>query len=117
MPRSRGARPELPRPDIADVLRDLTGVEDVPTGYGWVRMRCPFHEDRTPSAAVNHEAGGFNCHSCGRKGDALKLLQTELNISFTEAVEKARNLAGGTPGTPKARKRRRSELLRRELGL
>lgn len=116
MKRSRGSDRELPRPAIADVLREL-GATDVPTGYGWVRMHCYAHEDRTKSASVNHEKDAYTCHSCGRKGDALKMLQTELHLTFTETLERARMLTGDTPGTPRPRTRRRSELLRRELGL
>lgn len=104
---------ELPKPSIADVLKEL-GAGDVPTGYGWVRIRCPFHEDRTPSAAVNHELDAFACHSCGRKGDALKLLQTELSLSFREACERAAALLSGPGnGTSKRGKRRPSDLLKR----
>lgn len=106
-------RRELPRPAIADVLRELTGVEHIPTGYGWVRMSCPWHDDRTPSAAVNHELAAFNCHSCGRKGDALKLLQNELRVSFPEAAKRAEVLAGTTSPKMKRRDRRPSELLKR----
>jgi DNA primase len=104
---------EVPKPPIAAVLAELTGCdpEDIPTGYGWVRMRCPFHEDRTPSAAVNHEVDGFRCHSCDRSGDALKLLQTERRIDFKEAAEIARALGGETTTKTTKRKRRASDLL------
>lgn len=102
-----------PKPPIAEVLKEL-GAPDVPTGYGWVKMSCPFHEDRTPSAAVNHELDGFACHSCGRKGDALKLLQTELRLSFPETVERASNLdpdSGNRQAKKTKRTRRASDLL------
>ena len=104
---------ELPRPPIEAVLKELTGIEEVPTCFGWLRLRCPFHEDRTPSAAVNHERGGFACHSCGRQGDALKLLQNELGLSFKEAVEKAKTLGESGEGDSRrmSRKRRASDLL------
>lgn len=104
----------LPRPAIADVLREL-GATDVPTGFGWVRMRCPFCEDRGGSASVNHELDGFTCHQCGRRGDALKLLQTELGLSFTEAVERASNLSPGSGNhqSRARRTRRASDLLKR----
>jgi DNA primase len=81
-------------------------------------MSCPFHPDRTPSASVNHELDAFACFSCSRHGDALKLLQTELNLSFGEALDKARQLLGEDveAGRQNGRTRRVSELLRRELG-
>lgn len=104
---------ELPRPPIADVLREL-GADDVPTGFGWVRMHCPFHEDRTKSASVNHEVGGFACHSCSRTGDGLKLLQSELGLSFAEATERAAALDPeyGNGHSRKSPKRRPSDLLK-----
>lgn len=106
---------EIPRPPIAAVLAELTDIDedDVPTGYGWVRMHCPFHEDRTASAAVNHDEdeGGFRCHSCERKGDGLKLLQTELKLDFKEACDRARALGGGSSKSKPKRKRRASDLL------
>lgn len=103
---------DLPRPPIADVLRDL-GAPDVPTGFGWVRMHCPFHEDRTKSASVNHEIGGFACHSCSRRGDGLKLLQTELGLDFREACERASVLDPEYGNRQSKRpKRRPSDLLK-----
>lgn len=113
MPRRTRNR-EIPKPPIAEVLAEITGcdVADIPTGYGWVRMHCVFHEDRTKSAGVNHEVGGFACHSCSRRGDGLKLLQTELGLDFKSACEKAEQLGGVVE---KARpKRRASDLLRNQ---
>lgn len=112
----RRLRRELPRPAIADVLRELTGVEHIPTGYGWVRISCPFHEDRTPSAAVNHEIDGFICHSCQRSGDALKLLRNELRVTFHEATERASALTTGLAKGNTKRNRRPSDLLVRSGG-
>jgi DNA primase len=79
-------------------------------------MRCPFHEDRTPSASVNHDAdeGGFRCHSCGRHGDGLKLLQDELRLTFREAAKRASDLSpdsGNRQSTKATRKRRASDIL------
>src|SRR5262245_26811798 len=34
-------------------------------GTPWASIRCPFHEDRKPSASVNLESGSFRCFSCG----------------------------------------------------
>lgn len=105
---------ELPHPAIEAVLQEILGSEvDVPTGFGWVRMHCPFHEDRTASASVNHDPdeGGFKCYSCHRKGDAIKMLQVELGLDFKEAVGRAKRLAGGSTTNKTVRKRRPSDLL------
>lgn len=106
-------RREIPKPAIAEVLKEL-GADDIPTGYGWVRFRCPFHEDRTPSAAVNHELDAFACHSCGRKGDALKLLKDELGLSYRETFDRASALTTGSANGKRGKpKRRASDLLKR----
>jgi DNA primase len=102
---------ELPAFPISDILVEL-GAESVPTGFGWVRMHCPFHEDRTSSAAVNHDKQGFVCHSCGRRGDGLKLLQSELGLSFIEALNRAKELTGVGTGQRKSKTRRASDLLK-----
>ena len=118
--RRPGKREPLPRPPIADVLVEIGArADEIPTGYGWVRMRCPFHPDRVKSAAVNHdpETGGFVCHahpdSCP-SGDALKLLQTGLGLDFKQALERAREMSPDT-GNRQAkskRTRRASDLLK-----
>lgn len=109
----RQRRRELPKPAIADVLKEL-GAEDVPTGYGWLRLVCPFCEDRNGSASVNHDLDGFICHQCGRRGDALKLLQTELGLSFTAALDRASGVSGesGNRHSRRAKTRRPSDLLK-----
>jgi len=111
LPRRRAVRhsDQLPRFPIADILTEL-GAEDVPLGSGWVKMRCPFHDDRVASAAVNHDLNGFACHGCGVSGDALKLMQTEGGLSFAEAVQRCTSITGVESG-PVRRKRRRSSRL------
>lgn len=111
--RSRHRQP-LPKPAITDVLKHLTdNVADIPAGYGWVRIHCPFHKDATPSAAVNHQLAAFACHSCSRTGDGLKLLQTELGMSFREACDVARSLCGDRRAAPGTHSSRFSDLLGR----
>lgn len=105
---------EFPKPSIEAVLHELAGENFiVPTGYGWVRMHCPFHNDRTPSAAVNHEFQSFHCFSCGREGDGVKLIQRELGLDLKDAIERAKALDSGTAKSKSAKKRRASDLLGR----
>lgn len=102
---------ELPAFPIDRILLEL-GAESVPTGFGWVRFKCPFHEDSTASAAVNHELNAFVCHGCDVRGDSLKLLQSELNLTFVEALNRAKELTGIETGQRKSRTRRASDLLK-----
>jgi len=112
---SRRRQAPLPKPSIQSVLVILGADEhDIPTGYGWLRMRCFGHEDRTPSARVNHELDAYKCFSCLRSGDALKLLQTELGLSFTEALKRASDLSpdSGKRQSRRSSTRRPSDLLK-----
>lgn len=101
----------IPVFDIAVILESL-GAECVPTGDGWRRFNCPFHSDRTASAGVNHETGRFRCHSCDVGGDGLSLLQSQLGLSFRDALQRARELTGMSTDERKSPKRRASDLLR-----
>src|SRR5215470_19715899 len=33
-----------------------------------LRLRCPFHEDKTPSLSISAETGKFHCFGCHAKG-------------------------------------------------
>ena len=111
----RHREPYGPIPDfpIATVLEALVPGCDVPTGFGWVRFHCPFHEDRTASAGVNHDKNGFRCFSCERQGDSLKLYQAERGLSFKEALGALENLTGIRTDKQPVKKRRSSDLLKR----
>jgi len=111
--RRRKVHEPLPDIPIALVLEALVPGCDVPTGFGWVRLHCPFHQDRTPSAGVNHDVNGFRCFSCERQGDSLKLYQTERGLSFKEALDSLGNLTGIRTDKTVTRKRRSSDLLKR----
>lgn len=99
---------ETPRYDIAPVMQSL-GL-DVPetSGSRWKRCRCPYHEDRTASASVNQ--WGFRCHSCGRSGDAIKMIMTTLGEPFIDAKRRAEGAVDGEGSKPR-RKRRLSSTL------
>jgi hypothetical protein len=45
-------------------------------------VRCPFHEDKTPSCSVHPGKGVFHCFSCGKKG-TLDLLEAHGGSSQT----------------------------------
>ena len=76
---------------IAAVLRYYGADVDVPD-TGWRAIKCPFHEDRTASASVNLELGGFRCHGCGISGDGIKIIEDQEHIDFEAALEFARSV-------------------------
>jgi hypothetical protein len=58
--------------------------------HGWVSVRCPFHDDKTPSFGINLLHGGFKCHSaaCAVSGDVYEFEMLISDVSFP--VAKAR---------------------------
>ena len=72
-------------------------------------MLCPFHEERNPSAAVNHTLNGFICHGCGVSGDAIKIIREHWGKTYPEAIEFAKELGAGDQeeGEQQVRKSRR----------
>ena len=49
-------------------------------------VRCPWHEDKTPSLAVYRRQGRAWCYSCNRGGDALDITSHFLQRDIREAV-------------------------------
>lgn len=43
---------------------------------------------------MNNELQMFVCHSCGRSGDAIKILREELGMSFVDAKRRAEYITG-----------------------
>ena len=56
------------RNPIAEVIAAVVSLKK--SGSEYV-ARCPFHDERTASFAVNPEKGTYNCFGCGCKGDVI----------------------------------------------
>lgn len=85
IPPSRFHRSRLPDP-ASYYEKHLPEVRN--KGKGWVSVRCPFHEDTSPSLAVNLAHGGFRCFGCGaRGGDILDFHRLLKSLSFKEAAD------------------------------
>lgn len=53
----------------------------------WVKVRCCFHDDSTPSLNINMVSGHFKCHSCDAKGhDVIAFHMQRYNVNFPKAV-------------------------------
>ena len=77
---------------IEDYLNHI-GAKVPSRGSGWRKMRCPFHDDRNASAAVNFDAGRFKCHGCGVSGDIYDLIRHDRGGTLSEAVEFAQTIS------------------------
>lgn len=72
--------------DIADYLQ-YVGASVPARGYGWRKIKCPFHEDSHASAGVNFEENKFKCHGCGVAGDTYDLIIYKEGGNYHEAVK------------------------------
>lgn len=50
------------------------------------QIRCPFHEDRSPSARVYADQNKVYCFTCSKQWDVIDAAQTKLGVSLGEAM-------------------------------
>lgn len=55
------------------------------TGRNYVGL-CPFHQEKTPSFAVNEERQIFHCFGCGVGGDLILFLEKYLKLNFYDVL-------------------------------
>ncbi|CCK82409.1 CHC2 zinc finger domain-containing protein [Desulfobacula toluolica] len=70
------------------------------------QVRCPFHDDGTPSMSVSPQTGLFKCHGCNAQGDFIKFYMMKTGKTFKEAVVSMCEEAGIKTVAPKQEKRR-----------
>lgn len=58
------------------------------TGTTWQAVKCPFHDDKNPSMAINAPHGGYKCHACGETGDMLRFYMKLYQLDFMVACER-----------------------------
>lgn len=75
-------------------IRNSSDIVDLVSAYVQLKKRgknyfglCPFHQEKTPSFAVNEEKQIYHCFGCGAGGDVFKFLMEYKSISFVEAVQ------------------------------
>ena len=98
IPYDHGELDELKaRVDLVEVFRQ-GGVELRKVGLNWL-AHCPFHKDNEASLSVNPQQNLWNCFGCKTGGDVLSFLQLKEGLSFPQAVERLRALAGAEAST------------------
>lgn len=55
-----------------------------------IKMKCPFHNERTPSFYLYPE-NGFYCFGCGKKGNGAIDFMVALGYTFQEAIQELGN--------------------------
>jgi DNA primase len=103
---------------IRDVLAHyglMEGTQEKPSKHGLeLRLRCPFHEDSTPSLSINAETGKFHCFGCHAKGgDIFDFVVAKEQITAGDRTKSRRQaalllqdwfgaVAGATPAPEKS---------------
>jgi len=83
------------------------------------RLRCPFHEDRTPSMQVYPKTGSWTCFStaCSAgSGDQIDFIMKKEGCTKHEAILRAKELVGVTTTTPDAESFSRVAVLTKIFG-
>lgn len=55
--------------------------------FGWVSIKCPFHEDARASASFNDKTGRFHCHTCDVGGDVIDVVAWEEKLSVKDTLQ------------------------------
>ena len=100
---------------IKDVIEHYGGRVGTNRRTGWVKIRCPFHDDSHASATINLDKNAFNCFACGAKGDTYSIIMQEEGVEFREAVAFAERITGES-NLPLSTKRSSSGGLPRRTG-
>ncbi len=79
------------RVDIVSIVGEYVPL--VQKGDTWWGC-CPFHNEKTPSFAVNPSKRLFHCFGCGAGGGAFEFVKQMEKVSFPEAVEILAKKAG-----------------------
>jgi len=70
--------------EIIEVIR-TEGIPVKESSKG-ARFRCPFHDDKHPSAFAYRESNRFFCFGCGVRGDVADFVMKLKGLNFKEAL-------------------------------
>ena len=72
------------RSDIVDVVGSYVALGKR-SGANYFGL-CPFHNERTPSFAVNPSGQFYHCFGCGKGGGVISFIMEIENLSYPDAV-------------------------------
>lgn len=70
--------------DIVRVVSDYVQLQK--KGANWMAC-CPFHQEKSPSFAVNPGRESFKCFGCGKGGSVFTFVMEMERVSFPEAIK------------------------------
>ncbi|MFG6358359.1 MAG: DNA primase [Acetatifactor sp.] len=89
--------------ELVEEVRSKNDIVDVVSGYVRLQKKganhwgcCPFHNEKTPSFAVNGAKQMYHCFGCGAGGNVYTFVMNYENYSFPEAVKMLAERAGVT---------------------
>lgn len=50
------------------------------------KLRCPFHEEKTPSMQLYSQENWYHCFGCGKHGDIFNFYQQYYDVGFRDAL-------------------------------
>jgi DNA primase len=80
------------RSDIVDVVGSYVNLSKK-SGANYFGL-CPFHNERTPSFAVNPSGQFYHCFGCGKGGGVINFIMEVENLSYPDAVRLLAERAG-----------------------
>jgi hypothetical protein len=87
--------------DLVGLAETLTAQTAVKTGRRF-RIRCPFHDDITPSLVIYEPGRGWHCFVCGVGGSPIDLVMRLQHLNAVEALLVVETLAVTCPAAWKA---------------
>ena len=82
----------IDRNDIVDVIGSYVNLSKR-SGANLFGL-CPFHNERTPSFAVNPSGQFYHCFGCGKGGGVINFIMEIENLSYPDAVRHLAARAG-----------------------
>ena len=87
--------------ELVEEVRLKNDIVDVVSGYVRLQKKganhwgcCPFHNEKTPSFAVNGAKQMYHCFGCGAGGNVYTFVMNYENYTFPEAVKMLAQRAG-----------------------
>lgn len=62
--------------------------------YAKHNIKCPFHDDKTPSFSVTADGNHFECFGCQKKGDSIELYELLSGKSKADSISDMKQMAG-----------------------
>lgn len=79
------------RNDIAFQIKQRVNIQQAAARYGYEQnragfIRCPFHNDKTPSLKIYPNSNSYYCFGCGVGGDVISFIMHLFRLDFTGAI-------------------------------